>query len=77
MDHVGFYMIHAFLDSLVKGYLASFSSANLKLIISFLDHQPLLVLTMLILVDSAQQAPYLACLQVLRLAIRPRSIRSI
>ncbi len=44
-----------------------------KLIISFLDHQPLLILTTLILVASARQAPYLACLRVLRLAIRPRS----
>jgi hypothetical protein len=32
LDCVRFYMIHAFLDSLVKGYLSSF----LKLIISFL-----------------------------------------
>jgi hypothetical protein len=38
-----------------------------------LDHQPLLVLTTLILVASARQTPYLACLRVLRLAIWPRS----
>jgi hypothetical protein len=51
-----------------------FYSPKIKLIISLLDPQPLLlVLTMLILVASARQAPYLACLRVLRLAIRPSS----
>ncbi len=39
-----------------------------------MDHQPLLVLTTLIVVASARQAPYLPCLRVLRLAIRPRSV---
>ncbi len=57
----------------LKRYRCNVTYRILIIIVSFLDHQPLLVLTTLKLVASARQAPYLACLRVLRLAIRPRS----
>ncbi len=69
-DHIESYVTHtSWPVSRLFFYLP-----KIKLIISFLDPQPLLlIITMLILVASTRQAPYLACLRVLRLAIRPRS----